>query len=643
MKAYPRKTFAARILAQLVAVAGFFGADPAFAGGRVVMVDTEDNGSAAGDGHTSLLEALQGLQPEDVIQFNIPGTGPHLLKTPLGGYPLITVNSVLIDGYSQPGASPNTHDILAGNNANIQIYLDSTDPEAAGDPSIPDGHSTRLPFSGFGDSENAMLGLFGADHVRIRGLGFLSHQTAGETADPAIYCIALVNGADDCRVQGCRFGLAADGRTVQGGSAGIAGYTFDGVDGPVYSTGLVFGTDGDGVADVSEFNLIVGMHIAVAVENTGARIAGNYFNVLPDGKTFVDINAIHQRLLETGRSGDDASVENIENGGNNAGTIIGTNGDGVSDANERNIFNLPVYGHLIEFYSHATNVVIAGNYFGVGVDGLTSAPAPMDKQPDLVALSGEGSVRLGSDGNGVSDELEGNLMVGIAGNRMVDAGAGVAVLARGNTIRNCGFDGFPFADTSNARAYADYYAKELVDAVSPFPALLAFENGVLTGTLPAVKTPDYPRSEVDVYLAEPSSAGSVLLPGTLLTSFVDNGPGDTNPADNQFSVSLAGLTLPPGGKLVIAVSYSGDPTGFTLAGLPVTGPLSEALVLPGAPLLATPKVSGENLLLTWTGGQAPFTVQTKATLAGTWLDVVTTNDHSTSVSSSVGQGFFRLR
>lgn len=42
------------------------------------------------------------------------------------------------------------------------------------------------------------------------------------------------------------------------------------------------------------------------------RVSGNYVNVLPDGKTFLDVNKIHADLVAAGADGD--SVENIENG-----------------------------------------------------------------------------------------------------------------------------------------------------------------------------------------------------------------------------------------------------------------------------------------------------------------------------------------
>ena len=54
----------------------------------------------------------------DVIDFNIPGTGPFTMQAPnfMG-----VSNPVVIDGYSQPGSSPNT--LAQGDNAVIEIVL----------------------------------------------------------------------------------------------------------------------------------------------------------------------------------------------------------------------------------------------------------------------------------------------------------------------------------------------------------------------------------------------------------------------------------------------------------------------------------------------------------------------------------------
>src|SRR5690242_7621639 len=79
---------------------------------RNIVVTTVDNLSTA-PGKTNLVQAISQLRDGDTIQFNIPGAPGTVfyLETPPGGYPIITNNNVTIDGYSQPGASPNTNPI----------------------------------------------------------------------------------------------------------------------------------------------------------------------------------------------------------------------------------------------------------------------------------------------------------------------------------------------------------------------------------------------------------------------------------------------------------------------------------------------------------------------------------------------------
>ena len=86
---------------------------------------TTINNETPGAG-TSLLQVLSSLNDGDYVRFNIPGAGPHVIVTPLGGYPLITNNGVTIDGYTQPGSVRNSNAILGGNNAQLRIVIDST-------------------------------------------------------------------------------------------------------------------------------------------------------------------------------------------------------------------------------------------------------------------------------------------------------------------------------------------------------------------------------------------------------------------------------------------------------------------------------------------------------------------------------------
>lgn len=129
----------------------------------------------AATGAGSLTAAINALNDGDTIAFNIPpGTGEvHYIQTPFDGYPLITKNNITIDGYTQPGAAPNTNSIHAANNASLKIVLTSTNGNAL---SMYTACSTfagiAYPNFGFGDTETAILGCFRASNVWVKGLVF---------------------------------------------------------------------------------------------------------------------------------------------------------------------------------------------------------------------------------------------------------------------------------------------------------------------------------------------------------------------------------------------------------------------------------------------------------------------------------------
>jgi CSLREA domain-containing protein len=77
----------------------------------------------------------------DTINFAIPGTGIKTIKvgaTGLGGLPDIT-EQVSIDGYTQPGSSPNTKAV--GNNAALKVVLDGSNAGSGRDGLAIDGAS----------------------------------------------------------------------------------------------------------------------------------------------------------------------------------------------------------------------------------------------------------------------------------------------------------------------------------------------------------------------------------------------------------------------------------------------------------------------------------------------------------------------
>ncbi len=101
-----------------------------------LVVNTASDDTTPGNGECSLREAIQTANADadvsggdcipkggfDTITFDIPGAGPHVIQ-PSSPLPDIS-NALLIDGYSQSGAAPNTLGYGQGSNAIILIELD---------------------------------------------------------------------------------------------------------------------------------------------------------------------------------------------------------------------------------------------------------------------------------------------------------------------------------------------------------------------------------------------------------------------------------------------------------------------------------------------------------------------------------------
>ena len=88
------------------------------------------------------------------------------------------------------------------------------------------------------------------------------------------------------------------------------------------------------------------------------------------------------------------------------GAIIGTDGDGIADVSERNVFA----GFRGVNINGNQNNVIAGNYFGLTADGASVLSPGCDF--GVYMRQGSGSNRIGTDLDGISDDLEANVFGG---------------------------------------------------------------------------------------------------------------------------------------------------------------------------------------------------------------------------------------
>lgn len=189
----------------------------------------------------------------DLIQFNIPGAGVHTIS-PIQELPVI-LDPVIIDGYSQPGASPNT--LATGDNAVLTIELSGSAAPAGASGLLIKGGSTTvrgLVINGFPGDRNFdggngifLLNVAGNSDNVITG-NFIGTNAAGNTAVPNGTGIIAFEKATRTLVGGA----APAARNLVSGNARI---------------GIVFGSDGN----VAQGNFI-------GTDATGAAALGNHFS-----------------------------------------------------------------------------------------------------------------------------------------------------------------------------------------------------------------------------------------------------------------------------------------------------------------------------------------------------------------------------
>ncbi len=329
---------------------------------------TNTNDSGAGSLRQAILDA-NAKPGADIISFNIPESGPHKIQ-PLSPLPGI-INPVLIDGYTQPESQVNS--LPAGTNAVIKIQIDGMLMNA--------GAGDGLVF-GTGATTDT-------DTSTVRGLSITRFRQGIYTLAPRLY------------VTGNFIGIEPDGLTPQGND-------FYGV--YVQAPGVIIGTNGDGADEFAERNLLSGNYTAnIRIHNTSAAIiAGNLIGTDRTG-TLAKPTLTPSRWFNNVPCVSGISMESAN------GVRIGTNGDGIADAAERNIIsghtNFGGCGVGIGTWL-SNNAVVAGNLIGTDVTGLL--PIPNWHGVSLSGLSENG--RVGTDGNGVGDADERNV---IAGNQSV--------------------------------------------------------------------------------------------------------------------------------------------------------------------------------------------------------------------------------
>ncbi|WP_129676230.1 SdrD B-like domain-containing protein [Candidatus Chloroploca sp. Khr17] len=430
---FPRMRYVASVMLLLSGLLLAGHADPLVRAEPLLPTATLLVTTTADSGPGSLRQAIVDANANlglDTITFAIGTTGSQQTMQPSSSLPMIT-DPVTIDGWSQGGASYTGPPLIELNGALAgaqAVGLTITGGGSVVRGLVVNGFATgnfaggiRLQTGGGNWIYGNYIGTNFAGDTRVantRGIwidGGSSHNRIGTNADGvndvAERNVVSANAAQNIWI----YQPATAGNLIMGNYIGLnaAGTAAVGTNNQtVAATGIlvqeasytVIGTDGDGQGDALEGNVISGSIHNINLTGTSVnmshhnRISGNLIGTNASGTVSVGIQVEGVRVYVT------------EN------NIIGTDGDGVSDELEGNLISGNSDWGILLQQTGALNNVVAGNKIGTDITGMLSIRNGYGGSPRAgIVLGGYGNL-VGSNVDGVSDDLERNLISGNANN-----------------------------------------------------------------------------------------------------------------------------------------------------------------------------------------------------------------------------------
>ncbi|MBI2339289.1 MAG: tandem-95 repeat protein [Deltaproteobacteria bacterium] len=413
------------------------------------VTKTADTNDGTCDSDCSLREAITAANGAsgNTVEFNIDGgtdggctgAGGVCTISPTSALPSITAASMTINGYTQNSAAVNSAAFPNALNTTLKIVINGASAGSVSGLTISNvancvikglainGFAAKgIVITGSSATGNKIQGNFvGTDVTGETDSGNTSHGVWITSSSTANIIGTDGDGSNDNAERNLLSGNNAAGINMDTncGSNTIAG-NFIGTDkdgttdlgnsgnGIVTNSGAnsnFIGTDGDGTSDAVEGNVVSGN------DTNGFNLVSNS-NIIAGN--LIGVNAAGTGAVKNGQAG-------ISMSGNS--NRIGTNGDGTSDTNERNVIG----GHSTSpnrgVIGSGTGVIVAGNYIGIGSDGSTDLGNNRGIQ-----IQADGW-RIGTNGDGTADSAEANVISGNSTGVYVDTGGTNAVVA-GNLI-----------------------------------------------------------------------------------------------------------------------------------------------------------------------------------------------------------------
>lgn len=340
----------------------------------------------------------------DTISFHIPSSDPGCSGTsavctirPGAALPTVTASDTVVDGYSQPGASPNTQPLSAGDNAVITIHLDGSRAGIGVNGLVLAGARDTvrgLSITGFqvcnapAPQCNTIPGLLtGGSGVEVRGMGdvvagsFLGVLPDGTTAGPNQFAGVNIVNREPFLGAGPTVGQATIGGTTPAASNVLSGNS-DCVGGSCYGFGVYI------------------------FSGSGSVIARNYIGTTASGTAPLTNTATGVVILTPNNTlgGLTAGAGNVISSSGGDGVLIAADGDVVAG----NLIGTTAAGngalgnrsHGVDVQFPSTSATISHNVISANGDtGLVLETSGTVVQGNRVGTNAAGSAALGNGFN----------------------------------------------------------------------------------------------------------------------------------------------------------------------------------------------------------------------------------------------------